>query len=180
MPLHPTVLWAQRADVIYLTVEVADIKNHDVNVTNDKFSFKGVGEKEENQYEAEIEFYKEVDHEQSKQHLTDRNLTIIFYKKEEEYWPKLQKGSKPNYLKIDFNKWKDEDDEEETGGAPNDPMGGMGGMGGMDFASLMQQAGGGGMGGMGGPGGLPGMDMGMGGPGMGMPSLDALNAMVIV
>jgi prostaglandin-E synthase len=26
MSLHPTVLWAQRADVIYLTVEVADIK----------------------------------------------------------------------------------------------------------------------------------------------------------
>jgi len=26
MPLHPTVLWAQRADVLYLTVEISDIK----------------------------------------------------------------------------------------------------------------------------------------------------------
>lgn len=26
MPLHPTVLWAQRNDVIYLTVEISDIK----------------------------------------------------------------------------------------------------------------------------------------------------------
>lgn len=26
MPLHPTVLWAQRADVVYLTVEISDIK----------------------------------------------------------------------------------------------------------------------------------------------------------
>lgn len=26
MTLHPSVLWAQRADVIYLTVEISDIK----------------------------------------------------------------------------------------------------------------------------------------------------------
>ena len=26
MSLHPTVLWAQRADVLYLTVEISDIK----------------------------------------------------------------------------------------------------------------------------------------------------------
>ena len=25
MPLHPTVLWAQRNDVIYLTVQLVDI-----------------------------------------------------------------------------------------------------------------------------------------------------------
>lgn len=26
MPLHPTVLWAQRANLLFLTVEISDIK----------------------------------------------------------------------------------------------------------------------------------------------------------
>lgn len=34
-------------------------------MTKGKFTFNGVGEKEEKQYEAEIEFYKEVDPEVS-------------------------------------------------------------------------------------------------------------------
>lgn len=59
---------------------------------------------------------------------------MIIYKKEEGYWPRLQKGGKLNYVKVDFSKWKDEDEEEEEESA--DPMGGM------DFQSLMAQAGG--------------------------------------
>lgn len=71
---------------------------------------------------------------------------MAIYKKEENWWPKLQKGSKLNFVKVDFQKWVDEDDEEEE--APADPMGGL------DFQSLMAQAGAAGglpdMGGMGG------------------------------
>ncbi|KAI8073432.1 HSP20-like chaperone [Gilbertella persicaria] len=143
MPLHPTVLWAQRADVLYLTVEISDIKNHKIDLTEDKLRFTGVGEKEENEYEAEIEFYKQIDVEKSKQHLTPRNLTMAIYKKDEGWWPKLQKGDKLNFVKTDFQKWRDEDDEEEEGEAA-DPMGGL------DFQSLMAQAGA--------AGGLPNMD----------------------
>lgn len=87
MPLHPTVLWAQRADVLYLTVEISDIKvsyccccsyivflmaytlnflqEHKIDLTETKLKFTGVGEKEQNQYEAEIEFYGNVDVEVS-------------------------------------------------------------------------------------------------------------------
>lgn len=66
---------------------------------------------------------------------------MAIYKKEEAWWPKLQKGNKLNFVKVDFQKWVDEDDEEEE--APADPMGGL------DFQSLMAQAGA--------AGGLPGM-----------------------
>ncbi|OBZ83922.1 Protein wos2 [Choanephora cucurbitarum] len=144
MPLHPTVLWAQRADVLYLTVEISDIKNHKIDLTESKLRFTGVGEKEENEYEAEIEFYKEVDVEKSKQHLTARNLTMAIYKKQEAWWPQLQKGKKLNFVKTDFQKWRDEDDDEEEGPEAGDPMGGL------DFQSLMAQAGA--------AGGLPNMD----------------------
>ncbi|KAI8142741.1 HSP20-like chaperone [Fennellomyces sp. T-0311] len=134
MPLHPTVLWAQRKDCIYLTVQLIDITKPEINVKPESFHFKGKGEKEQNEYEADLEFYGPVDVPKSKQHLTPRNLTMIIYKKEEGFWPRLQKDKKkPNFLKVDFARWKDEDDEEEEG--PEDPMGAM------DFSSLMQQAG---------------------------------------
>ncbi|CEP11024.1 hypothetical protein [Parasitella parasitica] len=132
MPLHPTVLWAQRADVIYLTVEISDINNHKIDLTEKKLTFTGTGEKEQNEYAFDIEFYKDVDVEKSKKHLTARNLTMAVYKKEEAWWPKLQTGNKLNFVKVDFQKWKDEDDEDIQ---ENDPMGTM------DFQSLMQQAG---------------------------------------
>ncbi|KAL0074981.1 HSP20-like chaperone [Phycomyces blakesleeanus] len=159
MPLHPTVLWAQRNDLLYLTVELSDIKTPQINIQPTKFSFKGKGEKEQNEYEAEIEFFGEIDVEKSKQHLTPRNLLLVLYKKEEGFWPRLQKGSKLNFVKVDFTRWKDEDDDEEEEpampagmegmGGMGGGMEGMGGMGGMDFSSLLAQAGAGGqMGGM--------------------------------
>ncbi|ORY99383.1 HSP20-like chaperone [Syncephalastrum racemosum] len=146
MSLHPTVSWAQRKDLIFLTVEVMDITNPVIDVKPDRIHFKAKGEKEQNEYEFEIEFYKEVDVEKSKQNLTPRKLSLVLYKKkdEEEYWPKLQKGGKLNFLKVDFAKWRDEDDEDEEEGQ-DDPMGGM------DFSQLMSQAG----------GNMPGMPGGM-------------------
>ncbi|KAI7901472.1 HSP20-like chaperone [Cokeromyces recurvatus] len=143
MPLHPSVLWAQRADLIYLTVEISDIKDHKIDLTENKLKFTGIGEKEQNEYEAEIEFYAAVDVEKSKQHLTARNLTMAIYKKEQAWWPKLQKGNKLNFVKVDFQKWKDEDEDEDEGQL-GDPMGGL------DFQSLMAQAGA--------NGGLPNLD----------------------
>lgn len=40
-------------------------QEHKIDLTETKFTFKGVGEKEQNEYEAEIEFYGSVDVEVS-------------------------------------------------------------------------------------------------------------------
>lgn len=79
MTLHPTVLWAQRADFVYLTVELVDIEvsslssccvisnrhcfkaTPTIELTADKFHFKGKGEKEQKEYECELQFFKPVD-----------------------------------------------------------------------------------------------------------------------
>ncbi|KAI8097760.1 HSP20-like chaperone [Halteromyces radiatus] len=144
MPLHPTVLWAQRADLIFLTVDLIDITDPKINLTSDRFQFKAKGGKEQNEYECEIEFLKSINVEKSTQHLTAHNLSMTIYKAEgaEGYWDKLQKGGKLNFLKTDFNKWRDEDDEDDE-----DPMAGMPGMPGMgggmpDMANMMGGAGG--------------------------------------
>ncbi len=84
-----------------------------------------------------------------------------------EHWPRLLKetGKVGRNIKVDWNKWVDEDEEEDK---PDD----------LDMSQLqnLQQFGGGGMGGM---GGMPGM-AGMGGmPGMagmgGMPGMADMN-----
>ena len=74
---------------------------------------------------------------------------------EQEYWPRLTKEKSKNaYIKTDFSKWVDEDEQEETSpaAAMDDEMN----FGGMDM--------GGGIPGM--PGGMPG-GMGGGMPGLG-------------
>jgi hypothetical protein len=63
-----------------------------------------------------------------------------------EYWPRLTKDkAKLHFLKTDFDKWVDED-EQDAAPEDSDYMGGMGGAAGME-----------GMGGVGGDGGFPGI-----------------------
>ena len=67
----------------------------------------------------------------------------------EEYWPRLTKDkSKLHFLKTDFDKWVDEDEQDAVN--DEDVMGGMGGMGGADggFGGIDFSKLGGGAGGM--------------------------------
>lgn len=70
-------------------------------------------------------------------------MVILKKDKKLEYWPRLTKEKAKNaFLKTDFSKWVDEDEQDGEPAIAEEPdldMGGMGGMGGL-----------GGMGGMGG------------------------------
>jgi prostaglandin-E synthase len=55
--------------------------------------------------------------------IRDRNIELILKKKDESgpYWPHLMKDKKKyHWLKVDFNKWKDEDDSEDDVGQSED------------------------------------------------------------
>ena len=108
-----------------------------------------------------MKLLKEIDPEKTKYQVRDRCIEFALEKAEEgPYWERLlEEKTKQHWLKVDFGKWKDEDDSdaEAGGGDLEDMMANMGGLGG----------GMGGMPGMGGMGGMPGMG-GMGGMG-GMP-----------
>lgn len=116
---------------------------------------KGLPEK---QWECTLEFFDEVDPDHTKQEpYTGRDLLLIIRKKNlrAEYWPRLTKERlNRNWIKTDFTRWADEDEQEEIAGeietGDGDMVGGMGGgmPGGMDMASLMGGMGGGGAGGM--------------------------------
>lgn len=108
-----------------------------------------------------INFFKKINPEKVASKNSGRCYEFVIPKADSasEYWPSLTTDKKkPHWLKVDFNKWKDDgsDDDSEAGGMPGGGPG-AGGMGDMsNFQDLMGQ-----MGGMG--GGMPGMNFGEGG-----------------
>ncbi|KAL0063259.1 p23 chaperone protein wos2 [Marasmius tenuissimus] len=145
MPQHPEVLWAQRSssseeakNVVYFTVNLPNIKESSLKyqLTPTTISFKataGDADKgiEEKEYEFELEFFSDIVPEESKKSLNSRSLSLILRKKElkEEYWPRLTKEKVKNaFVKTDFSKWVDED--EQDGEVPQEEDMDMGGMGG--------------------------------------------------
>ncbi|KIX04374.1 uncharacterized protein Z518_05242 [Rhinocladiella mackenziei CBS 650.93] len=149
----PEVLWAQRSssseaekNYIYLTISVPDVppKALKLNLKPTGLTFTGTSETKKTTYHLEMEFFGEIDVENSKTHHTAANIQMILRKKElkEEYWPRLLKDpAKVHYLRTDFDKWVDEDEQNE---APEDDymnqfgggLGEDGGFGGIDFSKL--------------------------------------------
>ena len=90
-------------------------------------TFDGHSDTLKRTYHVELEFYAEIDPENSQTHHTARNVELKLRKKElnEEYWPRLLKDSKKvQFLKTDFDKWVDEDEQNE---APEDDFSNFGG-----------------------------------------------------
>ncbi|KAH7336320.1 HSP20-like chaperone [Rhexocercosporidium sp. MPI-PUGE-AT-0058] len=151
----PEVLWAQRSsktdpekNFIYLTITVPDVQksNLKLDVKSQSLTFSGHSDSLKRDYHVELEFYGEIDEAETKINHTAKNIALVLRKKElkEEFWPRLLKDAKKvHFLKTDFDKWVDEDEQDE---APEDDLAGMGGMGGMpgmgDMSSMMGGAGG--------------------------------------
>jgi len=166
----PEVLWAQRSsstepekNYVYLTISVPDVppKSLKLDLKPTGLTFTGASESKKTTYHLDMDFYAEIDVENSKTHHTPANVQMILRKKElkEEFWPRLLKDpAKVHYLRTDFDKWVDEDEQNE---APED--------------DYMNQLGGGG--GLGEDGGFGGIDFSkLGGGGGDMPGMEGLGA----
>ena len=110
------VLWAQRSsdadaakNFIYLTIAVTDVdpKSMKLDIKPAKLTFSGYSDVKKQQYHVELEFYEEIDVDNSQTDLTPRDLSLKLQKKDlkEEYWPRLLKTTqKAHFLKTDFDK----------------------------------------------------------------------------
>lgn len=165
----PEVTWAQRSsdsdpakNIVYLTVFAPDVPDSKLKVDLKPTSLTVEGESTTKKvnYKVHLDFFDEVDIEESKKAHTARDVVFVLRKKEAkaEFWPRLTKEkARLHFLKTDFDRWVDEDEQEEGKADDLDMSGGD--FGGIDFSKL---AGGGGMpdlGAMGGMGGMGGMDM---------------------
>ncbi|XP_022960075.1 uncharacterized protein OsI_027940-like [Cucurbita moschata] len=141
MSRHPEVKWAQRLDKVFITVQLSDSKDSKVNLEPDGvFTFSGSAGSENHHYELKLELFDKVNVEESKVNIGVRSIFCILEKAEKGWWKRLLRGDgkPPHYVKVDWDKWVDEDEDDGTAAGLGDlDLGGMdfskfGGMGGMD------------------------------------------------
>ncbi|XP_029120510.1 co-chaperone protein p23-1 isoform X2 [Elaeis guineensis] len=114
MSRHPIVKWAQRSDKIYLTVELPDAKDVNLKLEPEgKFYFSA--NKDGVSYEVDLELFNKVITKESKFNIGMRSIGYVIKKAEKKWWSRLLKeeGKPPAFLKVDWDKWIDEEDENE-------------------------------------------------------------------
>jgi cytosolic prostaglandin-E synthase len=159
--------WAERKDKLFITVESSNATDVKVNFTENSVSLTGSGitakSSDVHPIQVNLALFKNIVPAQSSFKVIGPSIQILCIKADAGYWEKLvnEPNSKTKgWLSVDWNLWKDED-EEKADEQVNFGGGGAGGYG--DMSNMMNMMQGGGMGGMG------GMDMsalqGMGGMG---------------
>nr|CAB3251726.1 very-long-chain (3R)-3-hydroxyacyl-CoA dehydratase 3-like [Phallusia mammillata] len=115
--LHPNVLWAQRKEIISLKVSVGDVQKPKISLTEKSLTFEaeGLGAKGWNIYKFTLDFYDEIDKEGCVYKVTPTCVDLQLTKQGEgNYWPRLipENTKKPHFLKLDFERWRSESDDE--------------------------------------------------------------------
>ncbi|CAH8254294.1 unnamed protein product [Arabidopsis lyrata] len=131
MSKHPTVKWAQRSDKVYITVELPDAEDVKLKLEpQGKFFFSATSGASKTPYEVDLDLFDNVDVNESKASVNSRCICYMVKKAESKWWNRLikQEGKPPVFLKVDWDKWVDED-EDKGGGADMD-------FGDFDFNSL--------------------------------------------
>ncbi|XP_072972837.1 co-chaperone protein p23-1-like [Typha angustifolia] len=135
MSRHPTTKWAQRSDKVFITIELPDAEGVKLTLQPDgHFYFSATSGADKTPYELDFELFDKVNVDESKAAVGLRTICYLVKKAEKKWWSRLlkQQGKAPVFLKVDWDKWIDEDDEKEN------KSGDMGDMdfGGMDFSKL--------------------------------------------
>eukprot|EP00252_Welwitschia_mirabilis_P015221 TRINITY_DN3347_c0_g1_i1.p1 TRINITY_DN3347_c0_g1~~TRINITY_DN3347_c0_g1_i1.p1 ORF type:complete len:181 (+),score=37.94 TRINITY_DN3347_c0_g1_i1:321-863(+) len=128
MSRHPEVKWAQRSDKLYITILLPDSKNANVKLEPEGKLIFSATAGADSLYQLNLDLHDKVNVEASKINVGVRNIVCVVEKAEKGWWKKLLKGGgkPPQFLKVDWDKWVDEDEENEK----------QFDFGGMDFSSM--------------------------------------------
>ncbi|XP_048499031.1 co-chaperone protein p23-1 isoform X5 [Beta vulgaris subsp. vulgaris] len=116
MSRHPSVKWAQSSDKVYVTIELPDAKDVKLKLEPEgKMAFSAV--KNAHPYEFDIELLDKINVEESKYNIGVRQIEYVIEKAEKRWWSRLikQEGNPPIFLKVDWDKWVDENEENKNG-----------------------------------------------------------------
>ncbi|XP_057805183.1 co-chaperone protein p23-2 isoform X1 [Salvia miltiorrhiza] len=122
MSRQPEVLWAQRSDKVYLTVSLPDARDISVKCEADGlFTFSAVGVNGDT-LSFTLQLYGNIAPQGCKTKTGLRNILCSILKEQKGWWKRLLKSEeKPApYIKVDWNKWCDEDDEESDSNLASD------------------------------------------------------------
>ncbi|EEE59618.1 hypothetical protein OsJ_11950 [Oryza sativa Japonica Group] len=113
MSRQPEVLWAQRSEKIYLTISLPDAK--DVVLKTEPqglFSFLAVANGEPFSFTLELFDSVLPEGSKTKTKMGLRNIICSIQKEKKGWWKRLLKSEEKHpYIKVDWNKWCDEDEE---------------------------------------------------------------------
>mmetsp|Transcript_20916 Transcript_20916/g.30936 ORF Transcript_20916/g.30936 Transcript_20916/m.30936 type:complete len:143 (+) Transcript_20916:73-501(+) len=116
------IKWAQRSDSLYITIALADVKDETITLTDTELHFKGTSESKP--YAVNIKFFQPIDSkaEGSSYKVLPRSVQMHVMKfpsekddDDEEFWPRLleDKTLEKNQVKLDWDRYVDEDEEDE-------------------------------------------------------------------
>lgn len=108
--------WYDRRDSVFIEFCVEDSKNVQVKFDKTKMDFSCVSGTDNVKQQNTVDLFGEIDPKDSKHRRTDRSVLCCLRKAEAgKSWPRLTKDkTKCNWLSVDFNNWKDwEDDSDE-------------------------------------------------------------------
>lgn len=131
----PSVSWAQRSTRVFLTFNVECVKP-EIKIEKKVILFKGVCTPEQKLYEVDIPLYAEIDPENSSYVNKGRLIEVVLAKEKQDaaFWPTLTSDKKKHHwLRVDFNRWQDEDESGDEGDNMNDMFSDMGGNFGDDY-----------------------------------------------
>lgn len=117
MPRVPNFLWAQRKGEVFITIDCVGYESTAVSLTPNSvnFSYTLDGAKQS----VSVPLFAEINVEKSR-YLEARGYSLYLVKKEENSWDSLlPAGEKRSYVKVDWSRWVDSDDEDGFG-AGND------------------------------------------------------------
>ncbi|KAG5612462.1 hypothetical protein H5410_023743 [Solanum commersonii] len=112
---HPTIKWAQKSDKLFITVELPDAKNVKLKLEPEgKFLFSATAGADNVPYEVDLDLFDKINVDESKSSTTSRSIVYLVKKAEEKWWSRLikQEGLRLVFLKVDWDKWVDEDEED--------------------------------------------------------------------
>ncbi|KAG7304420.1 hypothetical protein JYU34_011362 [Plutella xylostella] len=113
--IPPSVSWAQSSARVYLTFNV-ECEKPDINIENKCISFKGHCAPDHKLHAVDIPLYAEINAEKSSFVNKGRYIEVVLAKEkvQEAFWPALTSDMKKHHwLKVDFNRWQDEEDSGE-------------------------------------------------------------------
>eukprot|EP00808_Paulinella_micropora_P015672 g82615.t1 len=115
MALTPEFKWAQDKEHLFLTIDIVGCKDQKTDLKENILHWSGTvdGKGGKRKYSLELEFLKPIVVAESK-YSTKRNVEFLLSKKDkdEEFWGRLlkDKNKYKSQCKIDFDKWRDEDE----------------------------------------------------------------------
>ncbi|XWS15331.1 hypothetical protein CRYUN_Cryun35bG0086700 [Craigia yunnanensis] len=116
MSRHPSVKWAQRSDVVFITIELPDAQDLKLKLEPEgKFFFSATSGVDKIPYEVDMDLHDKVDIDESKASVGKRNICYLVKKAENKWWSRLlkQEGKPPLFLKVDWDRWVDEDEDQD-------------------------------------------------------------------